>query len=133
MADQRPATNNQRAADRRTPSDGPLCLRRPIAFLYPPQPLEPCPTPREFVVRFPALAALEEEALNSLDWDARMRRASLRRRMRASSALRLSFGRVMVPPGGQGPGGPRPRWGGLQVAALLEADVACGADDQVVV
>jgi len=48
-------------------------LRRPIAFLYPPQPLEPCPTPGEFFDHFPRLATLHTEVLRSIGWDAPLR------------------------------------------------------------
>jgi len=58
------------------PSENFVRLRWPIAFLYPPQPLEPCPMPGDFLGRFPRLGALHGEALASLGWDGRLRRAT---------------------------------------------------------
>jgi len=54
--------------------DGEVRLRRPIAFLYPPQPLQPCPMPGDLLGRFPRLAALHTDLLASLGWDAPLRR-----------------------------------------------------------
>jgi [acyl-carrier-protein] S-malonyltransferase len=54
--------------------DGDVRLRRPIAFLYPPQPLEPCPMPGDLLAHFPRLATLHTDVLASLDWDAPLRR-----------------------------------------------------------
>ncbi len=51
-------------------------LNPPIAFLYPPQPLEPCATPEEFFGRFPRLRAFHDEALDALRWDSRRKRAA---------------------------------------------------------
>jgi len=49
-------------------------LRRPIAFLYPPQPLEPCPMPGELLLRFPRMAELHTNLLASVGWDGSVRR-----------------------------------------------------------
>jgi malonyl CoA-acyl carrier protein transacylase len=65
-------------------TDG-LTLRRPIAFLYPPQPLECCAMPREYLERFPLLRQLYAEALGVLDWDASMRREALDWRVKPRS------------------------------------------------
>ena len=52
-------------------------IRRPIAFLYPPQPAEPCAMPRELAEGSPALQSLLTGLLGSLDWDAGMRRVAM--------------------------------------------------------
>ncbi|MCX8038011.1 MAG: acyltransferase domain-containing protein [Candidatus Sumerlaeia bacterium] len=51
-------------------------LQPPIAFLYPPQPLEPCATPEEFFRRVPRLQAFHGEALDALGWDIGRKRAA---------------------------------------------------------
>jgi [acyl-carrier-protein] S-malonyltransferase len=49
-------------------------LRRPMAFLYPPQPLEDCPMPADLLARFPRLADLHSAVLAGLGWDTPIRR-----------------------------------------------------------
>jgi len=51
-------------------------IRRPIAFLYPPQPLKICPLPGELLESFPQLATFHEEALDILGWAPPLQRAS---------------------------------------------------------
>lgn len=66
-------------------ADKTVRVRRPIGFLYPPQPLEPCPMPLEMVARSSQLARLYDNALASLGWDARMRRDGLAWSLRSTS------------------------------------------------
>jgi len=49
--------------------DATVRLRRPIAFLYPPQPLEPCPMPGDLLAHLPRLAELHAKILSGLGWD----------------------------------------------------------------
>jgi [acyl-carrier-protein] S-malonyltransferase len=82
------------AGNSQADADDPVTLRRPLAFLYPPQPLDPCPSPDDFLKRMPALAALFDETLHGLGWDRTMRRAARTCPLRPRSLERLRAAHV---------------------------------------